>query len=84
MSVQELIDKYYEYHPDGHFFDEETLAFFGEEINEMILQPYTEEIETWDGEKHKCFVLHSYQHNAPSPDYYVHYFDINNFDHIID
>lgn len=86
MTAYELRDKYYEHHPDGHFFDEETLAFFGETVDEMEVLDETEIIEDYSGKKHECYVLVTYQHNAPSfcPAFTYFWFDAETFDYICD
>lgn len=35
MSVNKLIGEYYKHNPDGHYFDDETLKFFGESRSTM-------------------------------------------------
>ena len=85
MTVPKLITKYYEHNPDGHFFDGETLSFFGELADEMRLADRTEVIEDYLGNQHECYVLVTYQHNTPSfcPDFSYHYFDVKSFEHIV-
>ncbi len=84
MTPEKLIEEYYENNPDGHFFDEETLGFFGERVDEMRVEDETEIVEAWDGKEHECYVLVTYQHNAPSfcPAFAYHYFDVNNFERV--
>jgi len=85
MTPEKLIMEYSKRYPDEHFFDEDTLAFFGEKVSEMRIADRIEEVEDYCGDKHDCFVLVTYQHNAPSfcPAFAYHYFDVNTFEHIV-
>lgn len=80
MSVDFLIRQYYRYNPDGHFFDRNTLSFFGERISDMRV---LKDKAVVDGRE--CYVLSSYQRKHPSGarrTYY--YFDSETFDYVID
>ena len=82
MTVKELINRYYALHPDWHFFDKETLKFFGEKISEMYLAEDTVTVNSWDG-THECYVLYSIQHNHPNGKTLVkHYFDTETLEDI--
>ena len=83
MTPYKLADKYYEHHPDGHFFDEETLAFFGEDLSESQVLEETEFVKDWNGHPHECYVYKGFQHNAPIPDWHYAYFDVETFDSIL-
>lgn len=75
-TVLDLIDAYYKTHPNGHFFDRDTLAFFGEKRSDFYLSTALEDV---DG--HKCYRLRSYQRNAPGkPRKVWHYFDVDTLD----
>jgi hypothetical protein len=36
-NIDEFIKAYYTKNPEGHYFDQETLKFFGERVSEMRL-----------------------------------------------
>ena len=82
-NVYELIREYKKHNPDGHFFDRETLKFFGERLSEMRVLKKTVNVTDWDGE-HTCHVVSVIQRNnffgTVSRKY--HYFDVNTFEDI--
>lgn len=85
MTVYELRRLYRRHQPDGHFFDIDTLRFFGGRLSEMRVLTGTVIVEDYSGVEHECYTLSSYQRNAPNgvnPRRH-HYFDINTFDVII-
>mgnify|MGYP000844540611 FL=1 len=82
-DVYGLKAAYQERHPEGHFFDDETLKFFGERLSEMRLLRNQVEVTDLSGEIHKCYVLSSMQRNAPcGPERAYHYFDVDTIDSI--
>ena len=84
MTVYSLIENYNKHHPDGHFFDDNTLRFFGERVSEMRVLKKTETITTYRGRKHECYCLSSLQRKAPGGARRAyHYFDVETFDSII-
>lgn len=84
MTVSKLINEYQSKHPHGHFFDRDTLKFFGERISEMRVLQGIAIVEDYSGEKHKCYVLSSLQRKAPSgAKRTYHYFDTTTFDNVI-
>lgn len=84
MTVSKLINEYLCKHPHEHFFDRDTLKFFGERISEMRVLQGIAEVEDYGGEKHKCYVLSSLQRNAPAGARRVyHYFDTKTFENVI-
>ena len=78
MDIYKLINNYYANNPNGHFFDRDTLRFFGERISEMYVLKNTVKI---DGKE--CYVVSSFQHNAPIPGRHYSYFDVKTFDYVI-
>lgn len=60
-NVNELKDAYQKKNPQGHFFDKDTLKFFGESMSSMRLLKGTQEITTLSGERHTCYVLSTLQ-----------------------
>ena len=87
MKIRDVYDlkaAYQEKHPEGHFFDIQTLKFFGERLSEMTLLDKTVNIVDYLGEKHKCHVLSTKQNGCPGgPKRRYHYFDVDTIEHII-
>lgn len=84
MTVGNLIYNYQRNNPDGHFFDEDTLRFFGERRSEMRVLKETTTITDWSGDKHECYVLSSLQRKNPfGPRRAYHYFDTATFDEVM-
>lgn len=83
-TVHGLIDAYKTKRPDGHFFDHDTLKFFGERISEMRLLKNRETVTDVSGEKHECYVLSSLQRKNPlGPRRKYTYFDVETLDMVI-
>lgn len=81
MNVRQLIYKYYETHPDGHFFDRETLKFFGERRCDMYVYKKPVVVIDWENKEHLAWCLKSKQHNYPGGcRIKYHYFDTETFD----
>lgn len=84
MTVETLIEKYYENHPKGHFFDSDTLRFFGERKSEMRVLKGTSTITDSSGNKREVYVLSRLQRKYPSgPRRTYAYFDVNTFDDVV-
>lgn len=84
MQPYELRDNYYAKHPDGHFFDPETLKFFGERWSDMKISHDLVEIKDYRGNPHICYELVTKQRNAPGgTKTSYHYFDRDTFDEIL-
>ncbi len=82
-SVYGLISAYQAKHPTGHFFDSDTLRFFGERISEMRLLKGTTEVIDSLGEKHTCYCLSSLQRKHPmGPRRKYTFFDVETLDDI--
>lgn len=83
MPVWKLVDIYQGKHPGGHFFDRDTLKFFGERLSDMRVLSETETIKDCSGEKHECYVLSRLQRKHPAgPRRTYAYFDVETLDHI--
>lgn len=84
MDVYKLRSEYYKHNPDGHFFDYETLKFFGESLSNMNVLKNTAIITDCMGEKHTCYILSKYSRNYPGGGRrtYAH-FDVETFEYII-
>lgn len=65
-DVYALKDKYRRLQPSGHFFDVETLRWFGERLSESSVDRFLETFTDSLGDEHTCYVYRSYQHNAPA------------------
>lgn len=79
MTVYRLKEEYQKNHPEGHFFDHDTLKFFGERESEMRVLKQKANI---DGRE--CYILSSLQRKYPGgPRRIWHYFDTETFDNII-
>ena len=84
MTVNELVRRYYEKHPNGHFFDRNTLKFFGERLSEMRVLKGTVLKKDSMGEMHTCYVLSSLQRKCPTGARRVyHYFDTKTFNEVV-
>ena len=82
MTVRELISNYKRTHPKGHYFDKDTLQWFGERIGEMKIIG-TDTCEDYDGNIVECYVLRSLQRNHPiAPTYKYTYFTKDKFNPI--
>ena len=85
MTAQELIFYHKKNYPNSHFFDRQTLLFFGERISEMRVLKGTTTVTDCSGEKHKCYTLSSLQRNNPiGPRRKYSYFDVETFKHIVE
>jgi len=84
MDVWTLSRKYYENNPGGHFFDRDTLKFFGERMSEMYVFKNKEKVKDGQGVEHECYVLSSLQ-RVPYVGKRRHYawFDANTFEEIL-
>ena len=84
MTVYKLIAEYQNHNPSGHFFDRDTLKFFGERISEMRILKNMVCKTDYSGEKHSCYVLSTLQRNAPcGASRAYHFFDSETFEQII-
>lgn len=81
MTVYTLIERHNHNNPGSHFFDRDTLRFFGERISEMRVYKDTEIITDYSGNNHICYVLSSLQRKAPGgPSRAYHYFDSETYE----
>lgn len=56
-----FIEDYNRLNSGSHFFDTDTLKFFGEKRSTMKILKQTEKIKDISGKIHECFVLSSLQ-----------------------
>ncbi len=84
MKIHELIKAYYKKNPDGHYFDKDTLRFFGERISDMYVLKNTVKIKDISGEEHEAYVISRLQRNHPGgPRRTYAYFDVETLNDII-
>lgn len=83
-TLGDLRAAYYRTHPTGHFFDPDTLKFFGERPSEMRLLKDTVSVTDVCGEKHECYVVSSVQRPGPPlrKRRKYHYFDVATFEDV--
>ena len=83
-NVHEFKAEYERRHPGDHFFDHETLKFFGETMSSMRLLKCKARVKELCGEEHTCFVLSTSQ-RIPfvGRRRKYHYFDCETLDNII-
>lgn len=82
-TAYDLRGAYYQKHPNGHFFDQRTLKFFGETMSSMRLLKDNIIITDCMGEQHVCYILSSLQRKHPcGPRRTYHYFDIKTLDDV--
>lgn len=83
-SVYGLISEYQRMHPNGYFFDRDTLKFFGETVRSMRLLKETVKVTDSMGEEHTCYTLSSLQKKHPmGPRRAYHHFDVETLEHVV-
>lgn len=81
-TYQNCIDLFIEDHqrlnPKSHYFDADTLKFFGEIRSKMKILKTLTDITDYSGDTHKCYILSSLQKrpNGKTIRHYA-YFDID-------
>lgn len=84
MTVYNLIAEHKKNFPESHYFDHDTLKFFGERVSDMRVLKKTTIVNDYRGKPHECFVL-----SKVSKDFYgrhyrnYDYFDIVTYERII-
>lgn len=84
MTVYELKSRYLEKHPNGHFFDPETLKFFGETLSSMrVLRGFVQKKDSM-GEMHTCVCLSKLSKDFMGKKRRNYaYFDVDTFEHVV-
>lgn len=83
-DIYSLRNAYYEKHPDGHFFDADTLKFFGESLSTMRLLKGIVKVKDICGEEHEAYVISRLQKKHPCGAQRTYaYFDVNTLDDIV-
>lgn len=84
MTIYTFISKFKEKHPEDHYFDPNTLKFWGERISEMYILKNTVKISDIYGEEHTAFVLSKKMKDWNGKRIRMHdYFDVNTLERII-
>ena len=79
-----FIRAYYDKHPYGHYFDRDTLKFFGERISDMRLLKGEHTVTDISGEKHNAICISRIQRNHPGGSRRTYaYFDAETLEDII-
>lgn len=83
-NIDELIRAYYQKNPNGHYFDRDTLKFFGECRSDMRLLEGTVKVKDVCSEEHEAYCISRLQRKHPGgPRITYAYFDIETLDDII-
>ena len=83
MTIYEFVKAYQKARPNGHFFDTETLKFFGERLSEMRVLRDTATIKADDGKVHECYVLSRFQRKHPrGPRRSYAFFEVKTLDRV--
>lgn len=84
-DIYDLRAAYLKHHPDGHFFDPETLKFFGERLSGMRVLKKKSHITDISGDGHECYVVSTTQRSPVTGRQFrtYHYFDTKDFDQVI-
>lgn len=82
-NIDELIRTYYQKHPNGHYFDRDTLKFFGERRSDMRLLKGTVNVKDIIGREHEAYCISRLQRKCPGGARRTYaYFDVNTLDDI--
>ena len=81
-NIHSFINDYNE-KQHGHYFDRETLKFFGERLSDMRIHKTIVVREDYQGKKHDCYVISRLQRNHPNgPRRTLAYFDVDTLENI--
>lgn len=64
-DIYGLRNAYYAKHPSGHYFDHDTLKFFGESLSSMRLLKGTVKVKDMCGKEHEAYVISRLQKKYP-------------------
>ena len=77
-NIDEFIRAYYKKNPEGHYFDKETLNFFGERLSDMRLLKKTAKVKDMRGVEREAYVISRLQRKHPGgPQRTYAYFDVD-------
>lgn len=84
MNIYEFIRMYRERNPRGHYFDRDTIRFFGERLSEMRILKGTTVVKDMSGNTHTCYTLSAKQRRPDGVIVRKHtYFDIETMEDIL-
>ena len=87
MTFYELKNKVSDIGHETHFFDVDTLKFFGERLSDMRLLKTIYVITDIMDEKHNCYCVSAKRRKnafgSCKPYTFCHYFDTTTFQHVI-
>ena len=82
-NIHSFVKDYYAKQPNGHYFDHDTLKFFGERLSDMQINKKNEVKEDDRGEKHKCYVIRRLKRRPSNgPRRTLAYFDVKTLEEI--
>ena len=82
-NIHSFINDYYAKHPNGHYFDRDTLKVFGERLSDMRINKTIGVKEDYLGVKHNCYVVSRLQRKHPNgPKRTLAYFDTETLEDI--
>lgn len=83
MTVERLMRLHNANYPDSHFFDRDTLRFFGERISEMRVLKGTYKVSDGAGNEYEAYCLSSLQRKHPcGPRRHYSYFEVSTFKYL--
>ena len=84
MTQYILKERHLQTNPHSHFFDYDTLKFFGETMSGMRVYKDTVTMTDSMGNQHTCYVLSSLQKKHPNgPQRVLHYFDVYTYEQVL-
>ena len=84
MTIYSFKQMYKEKNPDGHWFDKDTLKFFGEKLSEMKVLNGTYKVTDWMGNECEAYcVRHKQRPPYGEPFWKETYFDVNTMENIL-
>ena len=82
-NIYAFKEDYYHANPSGHYFDSDTLKFFGERLSEMRISKGTTHIKDICGRDHEAYTISRYQRKYPGgARRTLAYFDVETLDDI--
>ena len=83
-NFYQFLSDYKKHNPNGHYFDPDTLKWFGERLSDMRILKGTSIIKNCYGEDVEVYVISRYQRKYPGGARRTQaYFDIRTFDDIM-
>ncbi len=84
MTAYELRRLYRKHQPEGHYFDPDTLKWFGESMSTMRVLRGTVKVTDYSGAEHECYTLSKLSRKYPGGSRRTYaYFDTTTFDDIL-